>query len=113
TPPIELVSDAYLLAEYCDTTLYVMRHAFTPKAKLKHLNQNERLRAAENLGIVFTGVKSRGFIKSEYGYGYTSGYNYHYGQKFQKKDHANTNPVSLNLKKLINYNTTKTSPDLG
>ncbi|MBK0401925.1 polysaccharide biosynthesis tyrosine autokinase [Adhaeribacter sp. BT258] len=112
TPPVELVSDAYLLAEYCDATLFVMRHAFTPKSKIKHLNQNTQLRAVSNLGIVFTGVKARGFIKGDYGYGYGSAYGYKYGAKFKRKEAPKTEGLGLNLKKLINYNTSKATPDL-
>ncbi|MFC5269492.1 GumC family protein [Adhaeribacter terreus] len=112
TPPVELISDAYLLAEYCDATLFVMRHAFTPKSKIKHLNQNHKLKAVSNLGIVFTGVKARGFIKGDYGYGYGNIYGYKNTAKFQRKEVANNETLNVNLKKLINYNTSNTAPDL-
>ena len=36
-PPIGLVTDAQVLAEYADATLYVVRHEFTPKSYLKFI----------------------------------------------------------------------------
>ena len=81
TPPVDLVSDAFLLAEYCDITLLVMRHAYTPKSLVKGLNQSNTLRSLNNVFIVFNGVKPRGFIKGQYGYGYGYGYEYKYSDK--------------------------------
>ncbi|MCJ8164117.1 polysaccharide biosynthesis tyrosine autokinase [Pontibacter sp. E15-1] len=70
TAPIELVSDAYLLSEYCDMTLLVLRHAYTPKNLVQRLSQGNRINSIPNVAIVFNGVKPRGFVKGQYGYGY-------------------------------------------
>lgn len=72
TPPIDLVSDAFVLSEHCDVTLLVTRHAHTPKKLIEDFSQNSLQKSLKNLAIVFNGVKARGFIKGQYGYG--SGY---------------------------------------
>ncbi|MCC9138538.1 GumC family protein [Pontibacter silvestris] len=81
TPPLELVSDAYLLTEYCDITLLVMRHAYTPKNIVQRLTINNKLNSLKNVAIVFNGIKARGFVKGQYGYGYGYGYDNKYGDK--------------------------------
>ncbi|KAA9340707.1 GumC family protein [Adhaeribacter soli] len=101
TPPVELVSDAYLLSEYCDANLFIMRHGYTPKTKIKRLNQNPRLRAMNNLGIVFTAVKSRGFIKGD-GYGYGYGYEGRYREKgFKTQDTQAKSQLAFFSQKLL------------
>ena len=82
TPPVNLVSDAFLLAEYCDLVLLVMRHAHTPISLVKGLNQSNILRSLKNnVVIVFNGVKPRGFIKGQYGYGYGYGHEYKFSDE--------------------------------
>jgi capsular exopolysaccharide synthesis family protein len=78
TSPIDPVTDAYVLSEYCDRTLFVIRHAYTPKAMVQLLDENHKITALRNLAIVFNGVKKRGFIKGNYGFGYGFGYEYVY-----------------------------------
>lgn len=81
TPPVDLVSDGYLLSQYCDITLLVMRHAYTPKSLVQRLAQDNKLSTLHNVAIVFNGVKARGFVKGQYGYGYGYGYESRYGDK--------------------------------
>jgi tyrosine-protein kinase Etk/Wzc len=70
SPPVELVTDAFLLSEFCDITLFVIRHAYTPKTIAQRLEHTLQSKPLKNLAVVFNGVKSRGFIKKNYGYGY-------------------------------------------
>jgi tyrosine-protein kinase Etk/Wzc len=79
TPPIDLVSDAYLISEYCDITLLVMRHAYTPKRIVQGLEKNRKLKSIQNLAIVFNGIKARGIFKKHHGYGYGYGHENNYG----------------------------------
>ena len=81
TPPVDLISDAYLLSEYCDITLLVMRHAHTPKQVVQRLGQSGKIKSLRNVAIVFNGVKPRGFVNGKYGYGYGYGYEVKYGNK--------------------------------
>jgi capsular exopolysaccharide synthesis family protein len=81
--PVGPVSDAYTLSPFCDATLYVIRHGFTPKLFVGRIDENNKLNKLTNAAIVFNGVSSRGFGNS-YGYGY--GYGYVYGnQEVNKK----------------------------
>jgi len=67
TPPVHLVSDAYVLTEYCDLSLYVVRHDFTPKAFVQLLDENNKIKPLKNIVIVFNSIKSRGFFGGKYG----------------------------------------------
>ncbi len=74
TAPVGLLSDAYVLSNYCDATLYVVRHRYTPKTSIQRIDDNNKINELKNLAIVFNGVRSRGFGKKGYGYGYGYGY---------------------------------------
>jgi capsular exopolysaccharide synthesis family protein len=81
TSPVAPVTDAYVLSDYCDKTLFVIRHGYTPKTMVKMLDENSRIKVLKNLFIVFNGVKKRGFIKGSYGFGYGFGYDYVYKER--------------------------------
>jgi len=72
-PPVGPVSDAYTLAPLCDATLFVVRHAYTPKVFVERIEENIKLNGLPNPAIVFNAVAPRGFGKNNYGYGYGSG----------------------------------------
>ena len=77
TSPAVLVTDAYILSEMCDATLYVIRHDYTPKMLVKRIDENNQINPINNPAIIFNGVKTRGVFKNNYGYGY----DYVYGNK--------------------------------
>lgn len=77
TSPAVLVTDAFILSGLCDATLYVVRHAYTPKLLVKRLDETIQINPINNPAIIFNGLKTRGMFKSNYGYGY----NYVYGNK--------------------------------
>ena len=79
--PIDPVTDAYVLSEYCTDTLFVIRHNYTPKAMVKLLEANNTFKVLKNIAIAFNGVKPRGFVKKDYGFGYGYGYTKVYGEK--------------------------------
>lgn len=81
TPPIDLVSDAFLISEYCDISLLVIRHAFTPKSLIRRLPYDNKMKSLKNVAIVFNGVRPRGFIKGKYGFGYGYGNEQRYEDK--------------------------------
>jgi Mrp family chromosome partitioning ATPase len=68
--PAVLVSDAHMLSSYCDTTLYVIRHGYTPKSFLKRFDMLNTATPLKNTYMVFNGIKPRGYLKGIYGYGY-------------------------------------------
>ncbi len=82
TAPVVLVTDAFVLTKLVNATLYVVRHKYTPKMLVKRIDENMRINPLTNPGIVFNGVKTRGFFNNNYGYGY----DYVYGEKGKKKE---------------------------
>jgi capsular exopolysaccharide synthesis family protein len=89
--PIESISGAFVLSQYCDATIYVVRHNYTPKVLVKLLEENNKLRPLKNLSLVFNGVKSRGILKGRYGIEYGYGYeNFHNQAKTR-----NNKPVAI------------------
>lgn len=72
--PVGPISDAYILSPLCDATLYIIRHAYTPKAFVERIDKNNLLNNLKNAAIVFNDVSSRNFSNYGYGYGYGNGY---------------------------------------
>jgi capsular exopolysaccharide synthesis family protein len=89
TAPVGVLADGYVLARKSDATLFVVRHGHTPKRLLRTLGQNNQINELKNIGIVFNGVSSRGFVANNSGYGY--GYGYTYTIKPKKKLVSNLN----------------------
>lgn len=65
-PPIGVVTDAQILADQADATLYVMRYNYTPKSFLRDINLLRKEKRLKNVNIIFNGIKEIG----RYGYGY-------------------------------------------
>lgn len=82
TSPVGPVTDAYILSEFCDLTLYVVRHNYTPTSYIKKLDRNIKLMPLKNVAIIFNGVKARGFINKNFGYGYGYGYENKANEKY-------------------------------
>lgn len=79
--PIGPVTDSQLISSYANCTLYVVRHAHTPKMMLRMIDDLYKQEKFKNMALVFNGLKARGAsIFGGYGYGYGSyGYGYGYG----------------------------------
>jgi len=80
SPPIGPVTDSQLLGVFADTTMYIVRHALTPKVFLHMIDDLYQQKKFNNMSIVFNGLKRRGFSFLGYGYGY--GYDYDYGYSY-------------------------------
>ena len=80
TPPIGLVSDAYTIARWCDTLLFVVRQDFTLKDALKYSITSLEDEKLKNVGLVVNDIDN---AKARYGYGnygrYGKKYSYGYG----------------------------------
>ena len=83
TAPVGPMSDAYVLSNHCDATLYVIRHKYTPKKFLQRIDEEMKILPLKNAAIVFNGIQNRGFTKNAYGMGY--GYGHEYIYKGDKK----------------------------
>lgn len=57
--PVGLVSDAYILSEIADTTLFVVRRAKTNKSFFKSVITQLRYDGVENIALIFNDVKGR------------------------------------------------------
>lgn len=76
TPPIGLVADAFLLKDYCSTSIFVVKAGYTPKKIVKMLDDvigNEKL---NQVTFLLNGVKKGHSYDYDYGYGYGYGYGY-------------------------------------
>ena len=78
TPPVDPVTDGYVISTYCDKSLFIIRHDHTPKSMLKQLDESDNKNFLKNTSILFNNVRSRGLIRNGYGYGKIMGmYKYH------------------------------------
>jgi tyrosine-protein kinase Etk/Wzc len=84
TAPTGPSSDAYILSHYCDATLYIIRHKYTPKILVQRLDDNNKVTRLKNTAIIFNGIRSRGFQKDNYGFGYGYGYSHNYVAEVSK-----------------------------
>jgi len=82
-PPIGLVTDAQILAQWANATLYVVRYNYTYKSQIPVINDLNEKGVFRNLNIVFNGVDFS--ASGSYGYGYGYGYGYYSDDKPQKK----------------------------
>lgn len=70
--PVGLVSDTYLIGEYTDLTLYVVRENKTPKTAINFINMQKEQGKLPNLYVILNDTILRGSYK--YGYGKAYGY---------------------------------------
>src|SRR5205085_5589105 len=101
TPPLGIVSDAKVLSEFADLSLYIVRQRYTQRRQLKTLNDIYHEKKLPNLAMVVNDVKIKG-IRSYYGYGYTygGGYGYDYSMGYGYGSESG-NGKPFNLKKLL------------
>lgn len=72
TAPVGLVSDTYLIDEYVDVTLYVVREGVTPKTAVNFMNAQKNEGKLINMYLVLNDSRLDGNYK--YGYGKAYGY---------------------------------------
>lgn len=77
TPPLGIVSDAKVLAEHANLSIYVIRQRFTQRKQVKMVNDIYEEKRLPNLCLVVNDVKAKG-IRGYYGYGYYNTGNYGY-----------------------------------
>lgn len=71
TPPIGLVTDAFLLMEHADVNLFIARQDFTVKKIFESIIKDIEQKELPNFSILINDVKPQ---KGSYGYGYGYGY---------------------------------------
>ena len=83
TAPTNPVTDAFLVSPMADVSVYVVRHAYTPKKFLPKLEQFNTRGRLKNPAIVYNGVRGKGI--DHYGYGYGYGYTEENDNRFWSK----------------------------
>jgi capsular exopolysaccharide synthesis family protein len=78
TPPLAIVTDAFVLSKYADHTIFVVRQNFTQRALLRDIHDLFASGKLKNISIVLNDISKTGF-----GYGYGYGYGYSYGKKYK------------------------------
>lgn len=86
TPPLGLVTDAFLLMKYSDANIYIVRQGVTEKSIFESIIKDIEVRGLK-VNIVVNGIQqdgSYGYGHYHYGYGYGYGYgnyrSYGYGE---------------------------------
>ncbi len=74
TPPVHLVTDALIVADLCDVTLYVVRQGYTSKEELDFIKRISKEKRLPKLNIIFNGIQN-----SKYGN------SYHYDNSYYTK----------------------------
>lgn len=84
TPPLAIVTDAFVLSPYADHTLFLVRQDYTPKDLLKTAQDFFSSGKLTNVSIVFNDIYRSG-PGYGYGYNYNYGYGYGYGYVYRGK----------------------------
>ena len=74
TPPLALVTDAFVMSKFVDHTVFVMRQNYSPKEFVKSIDEYYRSGKIKNISILLNDI-----YKSGLGYGYGQSYAYQYG----------------------------------
>lgn len=78
TPPLGIVTDAFVLARFADHTVFVVRQNYTPKSLLKSMHEYYSTGRIQNISVILNDIH-----KSGPGYGYGSGYGYGYSYSYR------------------------------
>ncbi len=76
TPPVALVTDAFVLSKYADHSLFLVRQNYTPRMVLHTIQDYYQDNRIKNISILLNDIYKSGL---GYGYGYGYGYSYGYG----------------------------------
>jgi capsular exopolysaccharide synthesis family protein len=76
TPPLAIVTDAFIISNYADHILFVVRQDYTPKNLLRTAEEYYASGKLKNISIILNDIHKSG---PGYGYGYPYGYGYGYG----------------------------------
>lgn len=82
SPPVAIVSDAFLIARFTDANLFVLRFGYSSKEVLNLLNDIYNHHEVKNLALVVNDFQPKRGYGYSYGYTYSYGYSYGYGHKY-------------------------------
>lgn len=81
TPPLGLLADWFIMSQFIDAGVYIVRHNYTRKPLLKKLSDLYKEKKVVNMSIVINDISQK---SAGYGYGYGS-YGYDYGYSYFEK----------------------------
>lgn len=77
TPPLALVTDAFVISKFVNHTVFVLRQNYSPKEFVRSIDEFYRSGKLRNMSIMLNDI-----YKSGLGYGYGQGYAYNYGYSY-------------------------------
>lgn len=77
TPPLALVTDAFIISKYVNHTVFVLRQNVSPKQFISSIDEYYRSGKIKSISVLLNDI-----YKSGLGYGYGQGYAYHYGYAY-------------------------------
>ena len=77
TPPLALVTDAFVISKFVDHTVFVLRQNYSPKEFVRSIDEYYRSGKLKNMSVLLNDI-----YKSGLGYGYGQGYAYNYGYSY-------------------------------
>lgn len=78
TPPVGIVTDALLLSQLSNVTMFVVRQRYTTRGSVQLLDEIFRKGEMSNVAILVNDISASGY----YGYGLRYGYSLGYGQRY-------------------------------
>jgi capsular exopolysaccharide synthesis family protein len=82
TPPVAIVTDALLLAEYADINLFIVRQRYTSLNTIELIEQLNIHGELKNMAIILNDISVSGYYGYGIRYGYMRGYGYSYGTSY-------------------------------
>jgi Mrp family chromosome partitioning ATPase len=76
TAPVGLVSDAFTLSKFADSTLYIVRMGYTLKKQMHFIEELYKNNKLPHIGLLVNDIKTSSHY---YSYGNYGGYGYGYG----------------------------------
>jgi capsular exopolysaccharide synthesis family protein len=82
TPPYGIVSDAQILANWADISLFITRFNYTIKEQIQEINEWQQKAIFKRMAFILNAVKNTGYFGHKYGYYYyKKKYGYYYYNK--------------------------------
>jgi capsular exopolysaccharide synthesis family protein len=78
TPPVGIVTDALLLGNLANVTLFVVRQKYTTRGSVAMLDEIYRKGEMSNIAIIVNDISASGYYGYGLRYGYTLGYGHRY-----------------------------------
>ncbi len=76
SPPVGIVTDALVLANYADIMLFVIRQLYSTRQSIRLLDELKERKKLDRIAIIINGIKTNMLYGLKYGYGYNYGYGY-------------------------------------